>query len=77
MYPIESPLQTTILDVPIARVKFVCHDKHDANTFAAVIQQPPGEDATLPFKIYCFQAEMKIVSRLSSELPVTVDSLLI
>ena len=59
---IYSPLQTTMLDAPISRVKFVCHDKHDAQTFAAVIQQPASEETFLPYRIFCFQAEMKIVS---------------
>lgn len=52
------------MEVPIERVKFVCHDKHDTNTFAAIIQLASADiaDPVLNHKLYCFQAETKIVS---------------
>ena len=54
------------MNVPIERVKFVCHDKQDANTFAVVVQLPVAESAGLGYRLYCFQAETKTVSLLGS-----------
>lgn len=49
------------MQVPVEKLKFVCHDKHDTSTFAAVIQLPPSE-STLGYKIFCFHAEKQTVS---------------
>jgi hypothetical protein len=43
-------------------MKFVCHDKHDSSTFAAVLQLPTPDSDEMGYKLYCFQAEAKTVS---------------
>ena len=51
-----------VVQAPIERVKFVCHDKQDVKVFAAVIQVPVSEGSFHPYKLYCFQAEKAVVS---------------
>ena len=53
-------LQTAILTVPIQKVKFVCHDRSDVTVFAVIAHiDLPGN--AVCYKLFCFQAEQKVV----------------
>ena len=61
-------LQTMILQVPVSKVKFVCHGKQDTSLIALVIQLPTIGESGLPYRIYCFYS-MKLVSQVEKKNP--------
>lgn len=47
-------------------MKFVCHDHQDASVFAIVVQVEDTDSVT--YKLYCYQAEQKVVCLICSQM---------
>ena len=51
------------MKVPVQKVKFVCHDKHDTSLFGVILatDRVSSESQRL-HRLFCYQADQKIVS---------------
>ena len=61
----EYFMQTVTMKVPVPKIKFVCHDKHDKALFGVIVQtdRVTSESQRL-HRLFCYQADQKVVSEI-------------
>ena len=56
-------LQTVTMKVPVQKVKFICHDKHDSSLFGVILATDRiTSDSQRLHRLFCYQSDAKIVS---------------